>query len=271
MACRQAELDCQRRARRGCQAGEDERPAGAAAVHAGLRRRARRGVQTRRPRDRDNGGDELRHRPQHPPESDAGALLRRRHRRAAGAAVRQRAGAAGLQARRRDLLDLPPARLRPGRPRHLPAETRRRAGDGPCRARRRRRPDPPRRLRHRLPAAAAAPRADGPARRGDARPHAAHGADVRRPGRAALPARRRGRRAAAGRARAARDRHRRDPARGRRQGRAARLRQRRRARRRRRPTCWPSTASARRSPTPASRSRSTPAWSPSCRPSTTCS
>ena len=65
--------------------------------------------------------------------------------------------------------------------------------------RRRRRPDAPRHVRHRLPAAAAEPRADGPARRGDARAHAAHGAAARRADRPALPARRGRRRAAAGR------------------------------------------------------------------------
>ena len=68
-----------------------------------------------------------------------------------------------------------------------------RAGPG-----RRRRPDPPRRLRHLLPAPASQHRPDGAARRGDARPHAAHRARPRRrPDRAALSARRRRGRAAA--------------------------------------------------------------------------
>ncbi len=81
----------------------------------------------------------------------------------------------------------------------------------------------------------------------------------RRPGRDPLPARRiERRRAAAGDAPADRDRHRRDPARGRRQGRDRRLRQRRRRRPGRRRTCSPSTASRRPSPTRASPSRSTP-------------
>ena len=98
------------------------------------------------------------------------------HRRAAGDPVRRRAGARGRQAGGGDLLDVPAARLRPDRPRRLPAEAERRLRDGPRGARRRRRADPPRRLRHRLPALPAEHRADGAARRGDARAHAAHGA-----------------------------------------------------------------------------------------------
>ena len=62
---------------------------------------------------------------------------------------------------------------------------------GPRRPGRRRRPDPPRRVRHRLPALPAEHHADGAARRGDARPHAPHGAAPRRrPGGDPLPARR---------------------------------------------------------------------------------
>ena len=90
--------------------------------------------------------------------------------------VRRRPRARGRQARLRDLLDLPAARLRPDRPRRLPAEPQRRLRDGPRRARRRRRPDAPRRVRHPLPALPAEHRADGAARRGHARAHAAHGA-----------------------------------------------------------------------------------------------
>ena len=99
-------------------------------------------------------------------------------------AVRRRPRAAGLAPGGRDLLDLPAARVRPDRPRRLPAAAARRLRDGPRRARRRRRPDAPRRVRHRLPALPAEHHADGAARRGDARAHAPHrAAPRRRPGR----------------------------------------------------------------------------------------
>ena len=153
-------------------------------------------------------------------------------------------GAAGRQAGGGDLLDVPAARVRPDRPRRVPAEAQRRVRDGPRRPRRRRRPDAPRRVRHRLPALPAEHRADGAARRGDARAHAAHGADPRRrPDRAALPARRGARGAAA---RAGPSRSRSGPARS--CARAtrvalARLRHRRRQGRSRPPTCSPTTAS----------------------------
>ena len=86
-------------------------------------------------------------------------------------------GARGRKAGCRDLLDLPAARVRPDRARRLPAAAERRVRDGPSRSRRRRRPDASRRVRHRLPALPAEHGADGAARRGDAREHAAHGAD----------------------------------------------------------------------------------------------
>ena len=71
-------------------------------------------------RGRHHGGDELGHRAEHPPEGDARPLLRRRHRRAAGAAVRRRPRAPGLRPVAGDLLHLPAARVRPDRPRRLP-------------------------------------------------------------------------------------------------------------------------------------------------------
>ena len=244
-------------ARRGA-APKPASSARAAAVHAGLRRGDGRGGPPRPPRRRHHRRDELRHRPEHPAEGRARPLLRRRHRRAAGGAVRRRAGARGRQAGVRDLLDVPAARVRPDRPRRLPAEAQRRLRDGPRRARRRRRPDAPRRLRHRLPALPAEHRADGAARRGDARAHAAHRADLRRrPGRPALPARRGRRRAdAASPSRRAIEIGRGEVLREGDARRARRLRQ-RRARRWRRPTCWPRAASRSPSPTRASPSRST--------------
>ena len=134
--------------------------------------------------------DELGHGPEHPAGGAARALLRRRHRRAAGDPVRRRPGARGRQAGRGDLLDVPAAGLRPDRPRRMPAAAERRVRDGPRRPGRRRRAHPPRRVRHRLPALPAEHRADGSARRGDAGAHAAHGARLRRRAdRAALPAR----------------------------------------------------------------------------------
>ena len=149
--------------------------------------------------------------------------------------------------------------LRPDRPRRLPAEAQRRVRDRPGGARRRRRPDPPRSLRHLLPALPAEHRAHGPARRDDARRHAAHGARLRRRSdRAALPARHR--RGLAARARAGHDpdRARRDPA-DRRAGGAAGLRLGRRARARARPSgCWGATGCRSPSPTRASPSRWTP-------------
>ena len=236
----------------------------AAPVHGGVRPRARRGGAPRSARDRHHRRDGRRDRPLDALRGAARPVLRRRHRRAARRAVRRRPGARGDEARRRDLLDLPAARLRPDRPRRLPAEAERRLLHGPRRPGRRRRPDASRQLRHLLPAADPEHGRDGAARRGDAGAHAAHRAALRRrPDRAALPARRGGRRRASRRARsrsrsvAARCSPRASgwrcsataPASSSRSS-AARLLRR-------------AAASARRSATPASPSRSTPGWSSS--------
>ena len=70
-----------------------------------------------------------------------GALLRRRHRRAACGDVRRGARVRGDEARRRHLLDVPAARLRSADPRRRAAEPAGRVRDRPRRHRRRRRRD----------------------------------------------------------------------------------------------------------------------------------
>ena len=178
---------------------------------------------------------------------------------------------AGRQAGGRDLLDLPAARLRPDRPRRLPAEAERGVRDGPRRPGGRRRPHPPRRLRHLLPALPAQHRADGPARRGDAGAHAAHRAALRRRARSRCATR-------AARPRACRCRA--DAAARSRSGAASCCARASAWRcsatatacrwRSARPSCWPtSTGWSPPWPTPASPSRSTPSWSSAWRPTTT--
>ncbi len=117
----------------------------AARLHGGLRRRARRRGRARQAGDRDHRCDGGGNRTRQARRAASRAVLRRRHRRAGRGAVRLGPRPAGREARLRDLLDLPAARLRPDRPRRLPAGARRRLRDGPRRARRRRRPHPPRR------------------------------------------------------------------------------------------------------------------------------
>ena len=162
VACREAQVDREPRSR-AKQAGAPRRPLGSAAVHADLRRRDRGGGAPRSPRRRHHRGDELRDRPERAAEGRARPLLRRRDRRAAGDPVCRGACAPRGEAGRGDLLDVPAASLRPDRPRRLPAEAQRRLRDGSCGPGRRRRPDAPRRLRHRLPTLPAEHRAHGPA------------------------------------------------------------------------------------------------------------
>ena len=203
----------------------------------------------RRAGDRDHRRDELRHRPEHPPAGAAGPLLRRRHRRAAGDPVRRRPRAPGL-----------PSRWPRSTRRSCSARTTRSSTTSACRTStwcsRWIAPDwsattgrPTTACSTSPTCAAAEHRADGPARRGDARPHAAHRAEPRRRAdRAALPARVGHRRRSC---RAGRRRSRSGPARSCARPapalpaprRAARLRHRRRQGARRRPTSSPSTAS----------------------------
>ena len=123
---------------------------GAAAVHGRLRRGPGRGGQARQARHGDHRRDGRRHRARQADEGVPRPVLRPGNRRAGGGPVRLGPRDPGRQAGLRDLLDLPAARLRPDRPRRLPAEAERRLRDGPRRPGRRRRPDPPRRLRRLL-------------------------------------------------------------------------------------------------------------------------
>ena len=77
-----------------------------------------------RPEDRrGDGRHAIGHRRRHPGQALPGAGLRRGDRRTARRDLRRRHGGLGSPPLRRDLLDLPPAGLRPGRPRRRAPET----------------------------------------------------------------------------------------------------------------------------------------------------
>ena len=87
-------------------------------VHEGVRRGPRRAWATKfRELVVDHGGDAERHGHRRIRQGASGAVLRRRHRRGARGDVRRRHGDARRSARRRDLLDVPAARLRQHHPR----------------------------------------------------------------------------------------------------------------------------------------------------------
>ena len=160
-------------------------------------------------------GDAVGHRPRSLRQGVPRAHLRCRHRRAARRHLCRRPRRRRLQAVRRHLLDLPAARLRPGRARRRHPAPARALCARPRRARRRRRADARRGLRSRLSRLPAGLRADGGRRRGRAQAHGGdRGCHRRPPVRLPLSARRGHRRRAAGRGAAARDRQGPDRARG---------------------------------------------------------
>lgn len=129
------------------------------------------------------------------------AHLRRGHRRAARGHLRRRPRRRGPQALRRHLLDVPAARLRPGRARRCHSKAARPLHPRPRRARRQRRADAPRLLRPGLPRLPPRPRHHGALRRARAHAHARDRARARHaPVRHPLPARQRARPRGAARA-----------------------------------------------------------------------
>ena len=127
-------------------------------LHRGLRRRADRAGPDRPADRRDHGGHADRDRPVEVPGRVPGALRRRRDRRAALRGARDGPRDGRHAAGRRALLDVPPAGLRPDRPRRLPERPAGPARGRPRRARRRGRDEPPGDVHAAGPAPAAEPR-----------------------------------------------------------------------------------------------------------------
>ena len=147
---------------------------GQADLHAGLRRLAVRHGGRRQAPDRHHAGDARRLRAGALRAGVSEALLRRRHRRAARGDVRRRPRVRRHEAGRRDLLDVPAARLRPADPRRRAAEPAGRVRARPRRPRRGRRRDAPRRVRPVVPALHPEHDRDGAVRRERVPPDAVH-------------------------------------------------------------------------------------------------
>ena len=165
------------------------------AVDPDLRRRAGRHRSGPARRGRRHRGHAAPHRPGRVRGRLPGAGVRRRHRRAARRDQRRRAGHGRPAPGRGHLLHVPEPRLRPGRDGRRPAQAAGHVRAGPGRGDRSRRGQPPRHVGP-VAAGARAGHAGGrAARQHPAGRAAARGAGrIRRPDRAALPARQRPRR-----------------------------------------------------------------------------
>jgi 1-deoxy-D-xylulose-5-phosphate synthase len=126
-------------------------------LHRGLRRGADRARPDGSADRRDHRGHADRDRPLEVPEGVPGPVRRRRHRRAALRGARDGPGDGRDAAGRRALLDVPPAGVRPDRPRRLPERPAGAARGRPGRAGRRGRDEPPGDVHAAGPAPAAEP------------------------------------------------------------------------------------------------------------------